>query len=81
MTIYGSPKSSVILNPGKTARDREQGAHKRQAANAVLRAEWSRETHRGRSKGAVFPIQACNGRKTRALRAAAKRRPHKQKGK
>jgi hypothetical protein len=77
MTTYESRKSSIILNPGKTARDATGGAKKRQAANAHLRAEWSRETHRGRSKGAVFPIQACNGRKSRALRAAAKRRPRK----
>jgi hypothetical protein len=68
------PKELTIMRLGKTARDKAAGAPARAAQNATARGAWSRETHGGRSKGAVFPQEICNGRKSRALRAGGKRK-------
>jgi hypothetical protein len=63
------PSYAPIMRHGKTARDAAAGAPKRDAANKSLRADWSRETHRGRAKGTQFPSETCNGRESQALKA------------
>jgi hypothetical protein len=69
-------KPVVIQRLGKTARDKTSGAWARGPQNVKARGAWSSETHRGRSKGTVFPLETCNGRKSRAL----KRPSHSKKG-
>jgi len=63
------PSYAPVMRHGKTARDVARGAPGRQAMAKTLRADWSRETHRGRAKGAPFPFETCNGRESQALKA------------
>ena len=68
-----------VMRQGKTARDAASGAPSRSTAGRAARTAYSQalaaaSATRSRS-GASFPWDHCNGRETRALRAAALRRP------
>lgn len=55
---------------GKTKQDMLSGAKLRNYHNKRLRAEWSRASKERPKGGRVeidFPVQTCNGKKTRAL--------------
>jgi hypothetical protein len=52
------------IRSGKTARDRADGAFKRNADNKAIRAAWQKDSN----KNAAFPAHTCNGQATRALR-------------
>jgi hypothetical protein len=53
------------IRTGKTARDRANGAFKRNADNKQQREAWQKDTN----KAAKFPAHTCNGQATRALAA------------
>ena len=69
----GERKPPVIMREGKTARDKASGAPGRAASNAEARANWSRTTHRGKSKE-PFPQEVCNGKESRALRVIRRKK-------
>ena len=65
-----------VMQVGKTARDKESGARGRSLANRAKRVAWDHAmiaagSQRGR--GTPFPLDACNGRESRAIRAASGR--------
>lgn len=64
---YEKPKE-LGLHPGKTVRDHESGAWARREANKQARSAWCSTTHRGKVHE-PFPVEVCNGRRTRALAA------------
>lgn len=56
------------IRVGKTKRDRDNGAAARNAQNKAARVVWRNDPNEK-----VFPIGTCNGKRTRALRKAAKK--------
>lgn len=60
-----------VRNPGKTKRNRDNGAATRNAANKAERAAYDRD---GSAKASSFPWHTCNGKRTQALRRASKKR-------
>jgi hypothetical protein len=58
--------SSFTRKPGKTERDRKNGAFQRNAENKAARAAWQADSN----KKAVFPLYTCNGKKSQSIRKA-----------
>lgn len=54
----------VVHEPriGKTKRDRASGAHDRNYANKLARADWNRNINASQSN---FPYETCNGKRNR----------------
>ena len=76
------PTVPIIMRPGKTERDHASGAWARRQGNHDARKVWDRQTtatSRSARKSDAFPIEVCNGKKTRAIVAANKRRPYKDR--
>ena len=53
---------------GKTAKDRADGATKRNHDNKEVRAAWVKENASKSTGVTPFPWHTCNGQKTRAMR-------------
>lgn len=63
-------KQERVRNPGKTKKDRANGAAAQNAANKAERAAYDRD---GNAKASGFPWHTCNGKRTQALRKASKK--------
>lgn len=75
------PSYAKIMRHGKTARDAASGAPGRRIANREARGAWCQAVITGKGRAREpFPLEVCNGRDSRALRAANKRKP-RAKGK
>ena len=62
--------TSMPRRPGKTQRDALNGAKSRNAANKAARAEWNNLPWNTKVK---FPLDTCNGKRSRALKAAGRK--------
>ena len=54
-----------VSRPGKTAKDRANGAFARNATNKRLRADWSNDKN---ASAGNFPKETCNGKRNRYLK-------------
>ena len=62
------------IRSGKTQKDRNDGAFKRNADNKTLRDDWLQKNRGKNGNPTPFPTHTCNGHRTRALRARPAKR-------
>jgi hypothetical protein len=67
MTDIRVRDEKFVRKPGKTKKDAFNGCKARSAANRAARADWCNIPNDSRDNK-TFPLEVCNGRKSRALR-------------
>jgi hypothetical protein len=57
-------EKNEVARPGKTQRDRENGAKQRNAANKMARVDWQKTAKSAKA----FPLDSCNGKRSRSIK-------------